>query len=295
MTPSLLRIRTPLPTTLVSLSLPEDVVQQLRAVVGQSVSIVAVSSVESAADALLRSADACLVLAVPNDSADLRVKELAQLRAAFPRVPTLAILIQGTSSYRGALRLGSVGITEMVEANPELERQALLAAFARCHADGVASRLWEDAAIEVPESMRLLLRSAIRLAHRPVTVVTLASVLGLHERTLRKYCEDRHLTSPQWIIGWARVLVAAHYLDEPARSLTSVAELLSYPSACALRNQLRRYVGVSPSALRASGALRTISIFLKAASQAAVGHVGIQPGELAAERPPLRLIVNAAS
>lgn len=286
-TPSLLRTRFALPSTLVSLSLPAEVVQQLQSIVGKSVSVLPVASVESAADALLRRTDACLVIPVPGDAAETRWSGVARLLAAFPRVPTIAIFVHGTSTYRGTLRLGGVGITELVEAGPRIVSDSLLTALTRCHADGVASRLWEEAAIDVPEHMRLLLRTALRLAHRPVSVVGLADVLGMHERSLRKYCEQWNLSSPQWIIGWARLLVAAHYLDEPARSLPSVAELLEYASTSALRNQLRRYAGVSPSALRASGTLRGISAALKTAVRDAPQHI---PPERA--WPPLHLVAN---
>lgn len=54
-------------------------------------------------------------------------------------------------------------------------------------------------------------------------------------------------------MGWARLLVAGYYLEEPGRSVANVAELLEFPGACALRNQLERYSNLSTQQLRTHG------------------------------------------
>lgn len=287
----MLRIRIPLPAALVTISLPTHFVEQLKLIVGEASKVWEVPSPSAAYDLLQRQSNTCLVLAVPRDNESDLTTGLARLRSAYPRVPATAVVVQGISSYRSVLRLGALGVTEIVEANPNLDRHALLMALSRCHADGVAARLWTDGGIEVPERMRLLLRAALRLAHEPVSVVMLADVLGMHERTLRKYCEQNGLPSPQWIIGWARILIAAYYLDEPARALTSTAKLLQYASACALRNQLRRYIGVSPTTLRSNGALRSVSDQLKFAVRVQLD----QADSAASTRPLLRLMANSST
>jgi hypothetical protein len=52
------------------------------------------------------------------------------------------------------------------------------------------------------------------------------------------------------------VFVAARLLEEPGRTVESVAHQLEFDSPSGLRNTLRRYTGHAPAALRASGGLR---------------------------------------
>ncbi|MES2522648.1 MAG: AraC family transcriptional regulator [Gemmatimonadota bacterium] len=133
-----------------------------------------------------------------------------------------------------------------------------LTALSRCETDGVAIRVWKHANLQVPDRLATVLKPAIRLAHDPISLARFAREARLHERSLRKYCDASGLVSPQWIIGWARLLVAAYYLDEPGRTVQSVADLLKFPSAVGLANHVRRYANMTPSGLRSAGAVNVI-------------------------------------
>jgi AraC-like DNA-binding protein len=251
--PHSMRFRTPVPDVLVAISLPPSLIAPICSIVGDRADVRAVSQIADAVHQLDGEMSSCLLLAVPSDEQATQTAALHRLRGAYPHVPAVALFSPRVSSYRAALQLGASGVTELVTVDPLPAPEDLLSSLSRCHADGIAVRVWRHAALEMPEALVPVLKAAIRLAHEPLTTVRLAAATGMHERSLRKYCESARLPSPQWLIGWARLLIAGYYLDEPGRSVVSVAEMLAFPSTCALRNQLRRYTGLAPSTLRARG------------------------------------------
>ncbi|MEP6764081.1 MAG: AraC family transcriptional regulator [Gemmatimonadaceae bacterium] len=225
-------------------------IAQMRRMTGNASEVREVRDGNSASEELTRIADACLIVTVPGERQTVEMNDIARLRKLHPHVSAVAIYVPSESSYKGALQLGAAGITEIVTTQPVFDEKDFLAALSHCHADGVAVRIWRLTNPELPDALVPLLKAALRLAHEPVSTTRLASAAGMHERTLRKYCEHEKLPSPQWIIGWARLLIAAFYLEEPGRTIGNVADILDYPSASALRNQIRRYTNAPPSAVR---------------------------------------------
>lgn len=225
-----------------------------------------------AVDFLQSSIDTCIVFPVPADADVDALTRFLQLRSQYPNVPVIALYSASRSSCRATLQLGAAGVGQIVNAEPMVRAGDLQTALVRCHGDGIAIRLWRHCDFELPERLIPVLKAALRLAHQPLTVDRLGSATGMHQRTLRKYCAQEGLPSPQWIIGWARLLVAGYYLDEPGRTVAQVAEVLAFPSACALRNQLRRYSSVASRALRAAGTARMLA---RAMEQAVAGSVAL--------------------
>lgn len=265
------RSRTPLPSAVIAFGIPAAAYTLAREVVGHS-AVQHIERLENVEEVLHRSVDACVLCVVPGDGAAI-LQDLIRLRRLFPNVPTVALYYPSTSSCEAVLRLGAVGVREIVTAEPAIESFDLKAAFRRCHSDGVAIRLWKRCEFVLPDNLVTLLKAAIRLAHQPITGEDFASVAGMPERSLRKYCAQEALLSPQWIVGWARLLVAAFYLDEPGRTVANVAELLAFPSACALRNQLKRYSNLASRELRAGG---TTVLLARALENAVRAHEAVE-------------------
>ncbi|WP_439644072.1 helix-turn-helix domain-containing protein [Gemmatimonas sp.] len=183
---------------------------------------------------------------------------LRHVRHAFPHAGVVAMFSVGRSSHAQLLQIGAVGVSDVIVVNDDFTADVLRTRLERAAAESVASRLGRACAPILSDAWVTLFKVALRLANAPITLPELAAAAGLHERSLRKYCDRAGLPSPQWVIGWARALTAAHYLDEPGRSLVSVAQLLAFPSPSALQNLLRRYTGASPRTLRDQGAEHTV-------------------------------------
>lgn len=248
-----------MPAQVVNVMLPPQVAVDVREVLPVSIGVHHADTPSAAVRLVERHANVCLLCHVPSTASESMGMDLIRLRAQFPLVPWIAIFIEGHSDSRWALRLGKAGVTELVLYTQAIPADELRQALMRLHADSIAIKLWKIASLRLDDSLIAVLKPALRLAHAPISMVRFASATGWHERTLRKYCTQASLPSPQWVAGWARLLVAAYYLDEPGRTVQGVAELLAFPSAVSLANQVRRYSGFTPTALRARGATQTVA------------------------------------
>jgi len=200
-----------------------------------------------------------MLVRVPRVCEDALGQDVLELRRSFPHVPTIALFVEAESDARWALRLGHAGVAELLACGASVSSPALLNALSRTEVDAVAIRVWRVAKMQLPETLISILKPALRLAHAPTSIPLLAAAARMHERTLRKYCEGSGILSPQWVIGWARLLLASYYLDEPGRTIQSVAGLLRFPSSVALANQVRRYTTHTPTTLRDAGAVNTVA------------------------------------
>ncbi|HVE77752.1 MAG TPA: helix-turn-helix domain-containing protein [Gemmatimonadaceae bacterium] len=77
-------------------------------------------------------------------------------------------------------------------------------------------------------------------------------------RTFLNRLVDAGCPPPSEIIGWARLLVAAHFIEDPMRRVDRVAVDLDFPSGSALRNMLKRYTGLQPREVREKGGMRCV-------------------------------------
>jgi AraC-like DNA-binding protein len=254
-----------LPATLLLWALPEPVVAVLREAVGRDVRLVKVGDAGKVPELLRRAASLCLIVPVLRDRFDPFWTEYTVVRERFPNIPVVAVASPGVSSMQAVVRLSQLGVSDLLDANEGLLVDDVRAALSKVYSEATAQRVWRAVTDEFarrgdrcPEDIVTMLRRALRQAHEHLPASKLAALMQMHERTLRKYCEGRHLPSPQIIAGWSRLLLAALYLDEPGRTIAGVADLLGYPTPGALRKQILRYTQRSPRDLRLQGALSTV-------------------------------------
>ncbi len=214
---------------------------------------------------LRRQHSAAVVVQVPHTVAEADLSALTDLRVQFPFVPILGIFHGARSDLSAVARLGAVGVLDVIPADSAHSPDTLMAQLSRGQIESLVTRIWRLSSLEVAETVATVLRPAVRLAHAPISVPRLAAAMRMHERSLRKYCESKRLPSPQWIIGWARTLVIAYYLEEKGRSVQSIATLLGFASTARLDEHLRRYTGAGAKALRVDTPLNAVARRLEAA------------------------------
>ncbi|MBX9856972.1 MAG: helix-turn-helix domain-containing protein [Gemmatimonadaceae bacterium] len=233
--------------------------------------------------------------AAGSDASAGALEQLLGVRERFPHVPMVGVFIEGESDFTATARLGSAGVADIIPASRLASPRGMVELVQRYEGDGVAQRVWKQAGLDINTESATMLRHALMLAHRPVTLPQLARALRMHERTLRKHCEAHGLPTPQHLIGWARCLMVAWYLEEPGRSMQSIAEVLGFSSPAMMTNHVRRYTRRTPSDLRAHGALRAVTRLLEA-QLAETTVPDVMPVETARAsgddltRPRLRLI-----
>lgn len=226
----------------------------------------------------------CLLFSVPGDRPDPIWEELQRIRKEFPQVPLVAVAIHGKSSFAATLHLGTLGYTHLIPADPLFDMAELRKVLWTAFTDGVVTRIWTQANVTLSDPFQTVLRRALMLAHAPLSAAQLASSCQLHERSLRKYCTRHGLPEPWRIVGWARLLTAAFYFDDPALSLNSISDLLAFSTPSALRKLVARFTDLSIADLRALGAMTVV------ASRLQREQLTAQPE---AAWPPLRLVQGA--
>jgi AraC-like DNA-binding protein len=101
-----------------------------------------------------------------------------------------------------------------------------------------------------------------RAATTVLTVEQLAAELGVNRRTLHYRLRHAGLPSPEQIISWTRLLLAAALLEGAHGSVASVAARLGFSSESALRGMLLRYAGLTSRELRrGDGFVRLVGAF----------------------------------
>lgn len=87
----------------------------------------------------------------------------------------------------------------------------------------------------------------------------LAGSLHLSRRTLLRWCQRAGLPPPRRLLAWMRVLLACELLDDPGRTVLSVAHTCGYSSDSGLRRITQKFLDASPTELRERGAFKVAS------------------------------------
>lgn len=182
----------------------------------------------------------------------MNLDPVRQLKRQFPRMATVAYVDVTESRGRDLFDAGRSGVDALLVANVDDDAVNIAATIERAEARGVAGVLRT-----MLEGLRPTARDALLLAvtraHEHLTPEDLARRLSLSRRVLAKHLEQGGLPSPQRLITWARLLVAAHLLEDPERSADNIALALHFPSGSSFRNTCQRYLSATPSEVRKNG------------------------------------------
>jgi AraC-like DNA-binding protein len=208
----------------------------------------------------LRDGDASVVLVDAVDKTGAPVWPLVvSIRADFPMVPVIAYCDPKRTASADILALARAGVNELLisgldDVRPALER-VVGSADRQCMADEVLRLV----AARLPAGARDTLTFFLRHAADSGSVATAAAALGVDRKTLWNRLAAVRLPPPSELSAWSRLLIAARRLDAPGRAADQVALELNFPSGSAFRNMLRRYTGLTPTALRARGGSRHLT------------------------------------
>ena len=183
---------------------------------------------------------------------EMSLEPLRRLKRAFPRLGTVAYVAATPERARDLFDAGRSGIDSLILADVDDDPASIAALLEQAEARGVAGHLRPTL-----EQLRPIARDTVLLvvtrAHEHLTTDELGRRLSLTRRVLAKHLDHARLPSPQRLITWGRLVVAAHLLEEPDRSADSIAHALHFPSGSAFRNTCQRYLQATPSQIRARG------------------------------------------
>ncbi len=183
---------------------------------------------------------------------DMSLEPLRQLKRRFPRLTTVAYVSVTTERAHDLFDAGRSGVDALVIADRDDDPHLLSQVLEQAEARSVAGRL-RRALSDVRPSVRDAVLVAVTRAHERLTTEMLAQTLSLSRRVLAKHLEQARLPSPQRLITWGRLVVAAHMLEDVQRSADGVSMALHFPSGSAFRNTCQRYLHATPSEVRLNG------------------------------------------
>lgn len=151
---------------------------------------------------------------------------------------------------RGAIT--SPAITDLIVAgetdSPAMVQSIVLDVSKRRAADRVVAALRP----RMSESLGAFAEWAVRYPQYN-TVETLATQIGIHRQTAAVWCRKDRLLRPEELLMWSRLLLVAAILERTSFSVATLATELDFPSVIALRNQFKRYTGMTPLESRQAG------------------------------------------
>jgi AraC-like DNA-binding protein len=195
--------------------------------------------------------------------------ELRTLMVDFPSVPVFAAVEVRRGVRDDILTLARWGITEFIAIGHDDTPVALRARFRM--GVGRPLKVLLDGVLPAGLSGRAhaIVDAAAETVSTAGQAVDLAVALGTSRRTLQRWCIRARLPPPRRLLAWMRVLLAAELLDDPGRSVKSVAFTCGYSSDSGLRRVMHQFVRDSPSGMRRRGAFaRAARVFASEVRQA---------------------------
>jgi len=184
----------------------------------------------------------------------------AELRALLARFPTATVIAAFRVEPRHAEELRTLfgwGVADVISLGREDTPVAIARRVRAVQARTVHRLLKRALPRGVPSRARILLTTAAETVAAGGQAPDLAAALGVNERTVPRWCRRADLPAPRRLLAWLRLLLAAELLDDPGRSVASIAEACGYASEVSLKAALRKFMGAPPSELRRRGAFDT--------------------------------------
>ena len=194
------------------------------------------------------------------DPYDVGGQLAAELRTLLDELPSATVLAACTVTPERADHLRTLlkwGVADVIALGREDSASALARRIRTVQGRTIHRLLRRALPRGVPSRARSLLTTAAETVAAGGQAPELAAALGVNERTVPRWFERADLPPPRRLLAWLRLLLAAELLDDPGRSVASVARACGYASEVSLKAALRQFMGAPPSELRERGAFET--------------------------------------
>ncbi|HEV7586708.1 MAG TPA: helix-turn-helix domain-containing protein [Longimicrobium sp.] len=190
-----------------------------------------------------------------------------QLRALlweFPSATVLAAMELRPGRSHDVRTLGEWGVTDIISIGEEDTHEAMSRRLRGAQGRPLQNLLQRCLPSSMSGRARTLLMAAAEVVSMGGRGRDLARSLHLSERTVLRWSERSGLPPPRRLMAWMRILLAASLLDDPGRTVLSVAFACGYSSDSSLRRAMQDFLGTIPTTLRREGAFsRASRLFLE--------------------------------
>ena len=208
--------------------------------------------------ALVRRSWVHLVITEPMDRAGRQTAAtVAEIRHGFPSLPVIAYCALTAADTHSLIALVRAGADDVIVRDIDDVGSVASQIIARAAANRVDEQALAELIPFVSASVRPILAYCLGNP-TGATVENIAHALGIARRTLVSRLASAGLPGPAALITWSRLLVVAHLLEDPARSVDQVADAVGFASGTSLRVTCKRYTGLRPLDLRSHGGHRHV-------------------------------------
>lgn len=177
---------------------------------------------------------------------------LRQLKRLYPSVSIVLYVSIPPATAQHMFEMGRLGLDALVVCEQDDGPTQLLARIEQSGARALADTV-RRALGDLKPTARDAVLTVVARAHERLSPESLARLLGIRRKLLAERLAEAGFPSPQPLIAWGRLIVAARMLEDDQRSADSVALALEFPSGSAFRNTCQRYLRLAPQQIRASG------------------------------------------
>ncbi|HZG42295.1 MAG TPA: helix-turn-helix domain-containing protein [Longimicrobium sp.] len=189
--------------------------------------------------------------------------DLRSLLLEFPSATVLAAMDVPPGRSGDLRTLGEWGVTDIICLDEDDTPEAVYRRLRSVEGRTLQALLQRTLPPMMSGRARMLMMTAAEVVSIGGKGRDLARRLHLSERTVLRWAERAGLPAPRRMLAWMRILLAAALLDDPGRTVLSVAHACGYSSDSSLRRAMQDFLGTGPSALRKEGAFgRASRVFL---------------------------------
>ncbi len=213
-------------------------------------------------EALREAPPAALVVVDPYETGNGRKPlsgQLEKLMKTFPSTTVLAMMEVRPERGDDLRTLSSWGITDIITLGEDDTQEGIARRLDAAQGRPLQRLLQRSLPEDVSGHARSIVVAAAEVAASGGQGRELAELLHLSMRTLLRWCERAELPPPRRLLAWMRILLAAELLDDPGRTVLSVAFACGYASDSSLRRALADFLKRSPTELRDEGAFNVAS------------------------------------
>src|SRR5215212_2729421 len=186
-------------------------------------------------------------------------QELRALLWEFPSATVVAAMELRPGRSHDVRTLGEWGVTDIIAIGEEDTHEAINRRLRAAQGRPLQNLLQRCLPSSVSGRARTLLMAAAEVVSMGGRGRDLARSLHLSERTVLRWSERSGLPPPRRLMAWMRILLAASLLDDPGRTVLSVAYACGYSSDSSLRRAMQDFLGTIPTTLRREGAFSRAS------------------------------------